>query len=148
MSTENFEDSAKVRELIQLVEQHQKGELSINKLPYKTNELEPVMSEATINSSSSLAGALDALLDRLGAETTTAITGVFGEWPKIVGEQVAQHVTPIKLERGRLIVEIDDPSWATQMRFLEPQLVEKLNTATTSTITSIEVRVKRNPRNR
>ena len=111
----------------------------------ETNES---MSEATINSSSSLAGALDAILDRLGAETTTAITGVFGEWPKIVGEQVAQHVTPIKLERGRLIVEIDDPSWATQMRFLEPQLVEKLNTATTSTITSIEVRVKRNPRNR
>ena len=102
----------------------------------------------TNNSSSSLAGALDALLDRLGAESSTAITGVFGEWPKIVGEQVAQHVTPIKLERGRLIVEIDDPSWATQMRFLEPQLIEKLNAATTSTITAIEVRVKRNPRNR
>ena len=102
----------------------------------------------TNNSSSSLAGALDALLDRLGAESSTAITGVFGEWPNIVGEQVAQHVTPIKLERGRLIVEIDDPSWATQMRFLEPQLVEKLNASTTSTITAIEVRVKRNPRNR
>ena len=102
----------------------------------------------TNNSSSSLAGALDALLDRLGAESSTAITGVFGEWPKIVGEQVAQHVTPIKLERGRLIVEVDDPSWATQMRFLEPQLIEKLNAATTSTITAIEVRVKRNPRNR
>jgi predicted nucleic acid-binding Zn ribbon protein len=102
----------------------------------------------TSNTSSSLAGALDALLDRLGAESSTAITGVFGEWPNIVGEQVAQHVTPIKLERGRLIVEIDDPSWATQMRFLEPQLIEKLNTATTSTITTIEVRVKRNPRNR
>jgi predicted nucleic acid-binding Zn ribbon protein len=100
------------------------------------------------SSSSSLAGALDALLDRLGAESTSAISGVFGEWPKIVGEQVAQHVTPIKLERGRLIVEIDDPSWATQMRFLEPQLLEKLNTATTSRINSIEVRVKRNPRNR
>ena len=102
----------------------------------------------TSNASSSLAGALDALLDRLGAESSTAITGVFGEWPNIVGEQVAQHVTPIKLERGRLIVEIDDPSWATQMRFLEPQLIEKLNAATTSTITAIEVRVKRNPRNR
>ena len=102
----------------------------------------------TSNTSSSLAGALDALLDRLGAESSTAITGVFGEWPNIVGEQVAQHVKPIKLERGRLIVEIDDPSWATQMRFLEPQLIEKLNAATTSTITTIEVRVKRNPRNR
>jgi len=100
------------------------------------------------NSGSSLAGALDALLDRLGADSTTAITGVFGEWPKIVGEQVALHVTPIKLERGRLVVEIDDPSWATQMRFLEPQLINKLNASTTSTITAIEVRVKRNPRNR
>lgn len=116
-------------------------------------EISTVISEnehdfLTENTSTSLAGALDALLDRLGAESTTAITGVFGEWPKIVGEQVAQHVTPIKLERGRLIVEIDDPSWATQMRFLEAQLVEKLNAATSSTITAIEVRVKRIPRNR
>ena len=49
MSTENFEDSAKVRELIALVEQHQKGELNLNKLPYKRNELAPVMSEATLD---------------------------------------------------------------------------------------------------
>jgi len=117
-------------------------------LSVKTDDESQNMNEESSNTSSSLAGALDALLDRLGAESTTAITGVFGEWPKIVGEQVAQHVTPIKLERGRLIVEVDDPSWATQMRFLEPQLIEKLNAATTSTITAIEVRVKRNPRNR
>ena len=100
------------------------------------------------NSSSSLASALDALLDRLGADTTSAISGVFGEWAQIVGEQVAQHVTPIKLERGKLIVEVDDPSWATQMRFLEPQLIEKIHVATSNTINAIEVRVKRNPRNR
>jgi len=100
------------------------------------------------NAANSLTSALDALLDRLGAESVSAISGVFGEWAQIVGEQVAQHVIPIKLERGRLIVEVDDPSWATQMRFLEPQLIEKIHVATSSTITSIEVRVKRNPRNR
>ncbi len=105
-------------------------------------------SKTAENSSSSLASALDALLDRLGADTTSAISGVFGEWAQIVGEQVAQHVTPIKLERGKLIVEVDDPSWATQMRFLEPQLIEKIHVATSSTINAIEVRVKRNPRNR
>ena len=49
MTQENFEDSAKVRELIQLVEQHQKGELSLNKLPYDRKDLEPVMSEATLD---------------------------------------------------------------------------------------------------
>ena len=104
--------------------------------------------DTTEKSSSSLANALDALLDRLGADTASAISGVFGEWAQIVGEQVAKHVTPIKLERGKLIVEVDDPSWATQMRFLEPQLIEKLHVATSSTINAIEVRVKRHPRNR
>jgi len=115
-----------------------------------TNEAMSENSElkAVENSSSSLASALDALLDRLGADTASAISGVFGEWAQIVGEQVAKHVTPIKLERGRLIVEVDDPSWATQMRFLESQLIEKIHVATSSTITAIEVRVKRNPRNR
>ena len=49
MTTDNFEDSAKVRELIALVEQHQKGELALNKLPYKRNELDPVMSEQTLD---------------------------------------------------------------------------------------------------
>ena len=49
MTQENFEDSAKVRELIQLVEQHQKGELSLNKLPYDSKDLDPVMSEATLD---------------------------------------------------------------------------------------------------
>jgi len=109
---------------------------------------EPESENMSENNSNSLASALDALLDRLGADTTSAISGVFGEWAQIVGEQVAQHVTPIKLERGKLIVEVDDPSWATQMRFLEPQLIEKIHVATSSTINAIEVRVKRNPRNR
>ncbi len=102
----------------------------------------------TEKSSSFLSSALDALLDRLGADTASVISGVFGEWAQIVGEQVAQHVTPIKRERGKLIVEVDDPSWATQMRFLEPQLIEKIHIATSSTINAIEVRVKRNPHNR
>ncbi|TSA51951.1 MAG: DUF721 domain-containing protein [Actinobacteria bacterium] len=97
---------------------------------------------------SGLGSELDKLLSRLGAESAATITGVFSHWTQIVGEQVAQHVTPIKLERGRLIVEVDDPSWATQMRFLEPQLLEQLNTTTSSTITHIEVLVKRTPRNR
>ncbi len=119
----------------------------------KTDDESENMSEfneanTTAKNSSLLSGALDALLDRLGADTASVISGVFGEWAQIVGEQIAQHVTPIKLERGKLIVEVDDPSWATQMRFLEPQLIEKIHIATTSTINVIEVRVKRNPRNR
>ena len=105
-------------------------------------------SDSTSRTESKLSDELNRLLHSLGSPNIDTVSGVFGLWQELVGEQVATHVTPIKLERGRLIVEIDDPSWATQMRFLEPQLIEKLNAATTSTITAIEVRVKRNPRNR
>ena len=104
--------------------------------------------EASMGNMGRLSTELNSLLARLGSEPAEVVSSVFTDWVTLVGEHVAQHVTPIKLERGRLIVEIDDPSWATQMRFLEPQLIEKLNAATTSTITAIEVRVKRNPRNR
>lgn len=38
-----------VRDLITIVESHEKGELYLAKLPYKKNELAPTMSEDTIN---------------------------------------------------------------------------------------------------
>ena len=89
---------------------------------------------------------LDVLLGRLGSESAAAINSVFTNWPVLVGANVAAHVTPIKIEQQRLLVEVDEASWATQMRFLEPQLLASLSTATTSTIIGIDVRVKRNSR--
>jgi hypothetical protein len=66
----------------------------------------------------------------------------------LVGDHVAQHVTPIKLENSRLVVEVSDAAWATQMRFLEPQLLTTLSTTTSSNIVGIDVRVKRNSRSK
>ena len=89
---------------------------------------------------------LNLLLCRLGSESTDTINSVFGDWAILVGEHVAAHVTPIKIENQRLHVEVDEASWATQMRFLEPQLLASLSSATASTIVGIDVRVKRNTR--
>jgi predicted nucleic acid-binding Zn ribbon protein len=87
---------------------------------------------------------LNLLLGRLGSESASAINSVFSDWKVLVGEHVAAHVTPIKIEHQRLHVEVDEASWATQMRFLEPQLLASLSSATASTIVGIDVRVKRN----
>ena len=48
--------------------------------------------------------------------------GVFGRWAEAVGDAVAAHVKPVKLDGTKLVVEVDDPAWATQLRFLETDL--------------------------
>ena len=64
---------------------------------------------------------------RQGDRATTVT--VFSRWAELVGDAVAQHVRPLKLDRGVLVVQVDDPAWATQMRFLESDLLERLSAA-------------------
>jgi predicted nucleic acid-binding Zn ribbon protein len=75
--------------------------------------------------------------------SSSQIGGVFGRWAEAVGEAVAAHVKPVKLDGTKLIVEVDDPAWATQLRFLETTLKQRLLDATGATIETIEARVRR-----
>lgn len=86
---------------------------------------------------------LNRLLASLGSDDAASVHGVFGAWSTLVGDAVAAHVQPVKLEGSALLVEVDDPHWATEMRFLEASLCAKLSQLTTTPVTSLEVRVKR-----
>ena len=96
---------------------------------------------------SRLGDELNRLLKRLGSEPASNVASVFDNWDALVGEQVAAHVSPVRLQDGRLLVEVDDPTWATQLRFLESQIINRVSARSQVAITAIEVRVKRNPRN-
>ena len=72
----------------------------------------------------------------------TTVT-VFARWPELVGEAVAAHVTPIRLDAGSLVVEVDDPGWATQMKFLEGELLGRLAGVLATPIERLEIRVRR-----
>jgi hypothetical protein len=48
---------------------------------------------------------------------------------------------PVKLDGTVLLVEVDEPAWATQVRFLEADLGERLRSATGAEVDRIEVRV-------
>ena len=72
-----------------------------------------------------------------------SLGGVFGRWEEAVGEAVARHVQPVKLDGDRLVVEVDDPAWATQLRFLERALIDRLAEVTGAEIASFEIRVGR-----
>jgi predicted nucleic acid-binding Zn ribbon protein len=95
----------------------------------------------------SLAGVVRALRDEertgnVGAGVA-AIGGVFGRWEEAVGAAVAAHVQPLKLDGTTLVVEVDDPAWATQLRFLEATLRARLAEVAGAEIDKVEVRVRR-----
>jgi len=55
-----------------------------------------------------------------------ALGGVFGAWEDIVGAEIAAHVQPRTLRGDVLTVVVDDNVWATQIRFLEGDLVRRI----------------------
>lgn len=72
----------------------------------------------------------------------SAVGGVFGRWAEVVGEAVATHVTPLKADGDVLVVQVDEPAWATQLKFLEEGLLERLATETGARFERLDIRVK------
>lgn len=75
-----------------------------------------------------LGQAIDRFLTDRGWETDAAIGGVLGRWTEIVGAELAAHCQPESYQDGELVVIADSTAWATQLRYLAPQLVRALNT--------------------
>jgi len=88
---------------------------------------------------------LDSVVRSLRGPSRQAVGGLFGRWDEAVGEQVAQHVRPLKLDNGVLSVEVDDPAWATQVKFLTPTILTRLQEVAGVAVTDLHVRVE--PRN-
>ena len=89
-----------------------------------------------------VASSMERVLRHLGAPSVDALETVFGQWPALVGERVAEHAEPVAVENGRLIVRAEDPAWASQLRWLERDLVARVSDALgAGVVTSIEVRV-------
>lgn len=88
--------------------------------------------------------ALDGLLRSLrGGAGRAEVGGVFGRWEDAVGTALAANVRPVRLERGMLLVEVDDPAWATEVRFMSDDLRARLAEVTGVEVERIEVRVAR-----
>jgi predicted nucleic acid-binding Zn ribbon protein len=75
--------------------------------------------------------------------TASVLGGVFGRWEEAVGAAVAAHVQPVRLTGTTLLVEVDDPAWATQLKFLENTLRARLAEVAGATVEVVEVRVSR-----
>ena len=85
--------------------------------------------------------ALGDLLSARGWQTRAAVGSVFGNWPAIVGPQVAAHTTPESYDNGELTVTADSDTWATQLRLLSPQILTRLaDELDEGTVTHLRIR--------
>jgi predicted nucleic acid-binding Zn ribbon protein len=86
---------------------------------------------------------LDELLRRAGTAGGAAAAGVWVRWDEAVGRMVAAHARPAALRGRTLVVAVDSPAYATQLRFLSPQLLNRLGEiAGPGVIDAIEVTVR------
>jgi predicted nucleic acid-binding Zn ribbon protein len=73
-----------------------------------------------------LTAALGGLLSARGWRQQAAMGAVFGNWPEIVGREVAAHTRPESFGDGELTVTADSDAWATQVRYLAPKVLARL----------------------
>ena len=67
------------------------------------------------------------LLRARGWDGRLAAARVVARWPEVVGEAVAAHCQPSRLdEDGTLQVVADSAAWATQLTYLQGKLLDRL----------------------
>lgn len=66
------------------------------------------------------------MASQLGWNQRLADGRVFGQWSRLVGEEVAEHAQPVSLNDGELTVRASSTAWATQLRLLQRQLLARI----------------------
>jgi predicted nucleic acid-binding Zn ribbon protein len=66
------------------------------------------------------------LVQARGWQRPAAEARLFGMWSTVVGDDLAAHSRPVKLEEGILTIEADSTAWATQLRLLTSKLLVRI----------------------
>ena len=69
---------------------------------------------------------VDALVRDRDWERTLTTAGLLPRWTEIVGEDIAEHCRPERLQDGELILIAESTAWATQLRLLARQLLGRI----------------------
>ena len=93
----------------------------------------------------SIKASLDQVARSIGGPDAGSLSGLFGRWADIVGPQLAAHARPLSLSSGVLVVAVTEPAWATQLTFLEAELLGRFREALgEGVVERVEVRLRRN----
>jgi predicted nucleic acid-binding Zn ribbon protein len=69
---------------------------------------------------------LDRVVRGLGAPGVDVIDEVFRHWPDLAGS-LAAHSTPLAVRGQALVVAVDQPAWATEVRYRQGEILARLD---------------------
>ena len=88
-----------------------------------------------------MAASLERVARRLGTSPPRVLTAVFSDWERLVGPEIAAHACPTSLRDGALVVVVDQPAWAAQLRFMTSDLMARIRAeADAPEVVKIEIR--------
>jgi predicted nucleic acid-binding Zn ribbon protein len=88
-----------------------------------------------------ISASLERVARRLGAPPPRVLTAVFSGWEQLVGPEIAAHACPKSLRAGVLVVVVDQPAWAAQLRFMASDLLIRIRAeADAPEVTKIDIR--------
>ncbi|MBD3368669.1 MAG: DUF721 domain-containing protein [Candidatus Eisenbacteria bacterium] len=70
---------------------------------------------------------LKGVIEDLGVAGRLAEQRAVVEWPEIVGPKVAEHSRALRIERGRLVVEVPSAVWAQELSLMRRTIQQKIN---------------------
>lgn len=54
---------------------------------------------------------------------------IFENWDSLVGNSLAEHAQPQKIQGHTLILAVDHPAWIQELQFLKEPLIRKIQAA-------------------
>ena len=77
-----------------------------------------------------------------GAPEASGVHLVFDRWSEVVGEALAARTRPLRMDGGRLVLAVDEPAIATHVRFLQAELLARLEALLgPGRVTALDLRV-------
>lgn len=85
---------------------------------------------------------LGRLVRTLGWADRAEAVGVLARWDDIVGPDIAARARPVSLDGGVLTIAVDDPTWASQLGWMERQLLDQLEAGGAGRLERLVIRVR------
>jgi len=86
---------------------------------------------------------LERLLAGMGSPEIDSVATLMDRWPEVVGDRLSERIRAVAVRGSELLVSVDDPAWASQISWLEAQLLERIaGIVGPGRITAVRVRVE------
>ncbi|MDH3300429.1 MAG: DUF721 domain-containing protein [Acidimicrobiia bacterium] len=89
-----------------------------------------------------LGESLERFVDHLGAPPISILSQLHDRWPELVGPGLAAATRPVELLNGVLTVACIDAAWASQIGWMEAQIIRRFEaTFGSETVQRVQARV-------